>query len=280
MTVLQRGNATARRGGGAARRVAHSGLLVGLTRAGFVGYAAIHLLVAWIAIEIVRGRAAGPGDQSGAFHVLARQPVGKALLIATGIGLAAMALWQLLAALVGHRDLRGGRRTAERVVSAIRTVIYAGLSWTAWKIMAGSGTSVAENQRGATARALGVPGGRWLVLVAGLVVIGVSAGLAWYGLTRRFERNLMVGRMSPAARRWARRLGAIGYTAKGAAYAIAGVLLVVAALRLDPRRSGGLDAALRTLAHQPYGGVLLGMVAAGFAAHGGYCLLQARYRKV
>ncbi len=74
-------------------------------------------------------------------------------------------------------------------------------------------------------------------------------------------------------------LGTLGYLAKGVAYAVIGILLVVAAVKLDPQRAGGLDKALRTMATQPFGVVLLVAVAIGFAAFGVYCFFDARYRK-
>jgi hypothetical protein len=58
------------------------------------------------------------------------------------------------------------------------------------------------------------------------------------------------------------------------------VLLVVAAVSFDPAKSTGLDGALRTLAAQRFGVVLLGVVALGFAVYGVFCFFQSRYRKV
>src|ERR1043165_5045174 len=114
----------------AVRRTAHragrSTVLVALTRMGFVGYGLLHLAVAWLAVQIAFGRPA-EGDQGGAFQYLARQPFGTFLLVVIVVGLVAMAVWQLLLALVGHRAERGWSRTAERVASAARTVIYAAL---------------------------------------------------------------------------------------------------------------------------------------------------------
>ena len=74
--------------------------------------------------------------------------------------------------------------------------------------------------------------------------------------------------------------GQVGYVVKGLAYAIVGVLLVVAAATFDPGRSTGLDGALRTLAAQPFGEVALLVVALGFAVFGVFCFFQSRYRKV
>src|SRR4051812_42944202 len=105
-----------------ARRAGNSSALEGLTRAGLVGYGVLHLAVAWLAVQIATGQPAAEGDQSGAFGVLAAQPLGRFLVWAIATGLAAMALWQLTEALVGHLDDDGGRRVAERVVSLLRTV--------------------------------------------------------------------------------------------------------------------------------------------------------------
>ena len=47
-----------------------------------------------------------------------------------------------------------------------------------------------------------------------------------------------------------------------------------------PDRFRGLDGALRTLAEQDYGTLLLTLVALGIAAYGVFSFIQARYRKV
>jgi hypothetical protein len=85
--------------------------------------------------------------------------------------------------------------------------------------------------------------------------------------------------MSRTVRRLTRWLGVGGYTAKGLAYAVVGGLLVTAAVTYDPKHARGLDAALRTLADQPYGWLLLAPVALGFIAFGLYCVGQARFRE-
>jgi hypothetical protein len=71
-----------------------------------------------------------------------------------------------------------------------------------------------------------------------------------------------------------------GYTSKGIAYGIAGILIVTAAVKYDPEKAGGLDAALKALADRSYGPWLLGLIALGIACFGVYCFFQAKYRKV
>lgn len=268
---------TARRG---AWRVATSRPLEALIRVGFVGYGLLHLAVAWLAVQLTLGRATGDSDQGGAFRTLAGQPFGRFLMIVVTVGLAAMALWQALLAAVGHRAERGRARTFERLASLGRTVVYAALALTAYRVVAGTPTSSAQQQQSAAAGVMAHPFGRTLVAVAGLAVLAIGIGLAVYGAKRMFEKRLMLIRMRPATRQAARRLGQAGYIAKGVAFAIVGLLLVDAAATDNPAKSRGLDAALRTLVAQPFGKFLLLLVAIGFAAFGIYCFFQSRYRKV
>jgi hypothetical protein len=198
----------------------------------------------------------------------------------TVVGLAAMAVWQLLLAFIGHRAERGFSRTAERAASVARTVIYAALAWTAYKVVVGTPTSNAEQAQAATAGVMAHPAGLWLVALGGAAVVAVGAGMVGYGARRAFEKRLMLARMGRSARRTAVRLGQVGYVAKGIAFGIVGVLLFQAATSHDPAKSRGLDAALRVLVDRPYGPLLLTLVAAGLAAFGAYCFFQARYRKV
>jgi len=264
----------------AAVQVSRHPLLEALARAGFVGYGVVHLLVAWLAWQIAFSGRATDGDQSGALQTLARQPFGRVLVIAVAVGLGAMALWQCLEALVGHRHERGRARTTERLMSAARTVVYAYFAFTAVKVVRGAGTSNADSQQALISRWMASPGGRLLVVGLGLALAAVGAGLLWYGATRRFDKHLLRDRMTARTRRLVGRLGTAGYVGKGVAYGIAGVLLAAAPVTNDPDKARGLDAALRTLAAQPFGGILLVLVALGLAMFGLFAISEARFRRV
>jgi hypothetical protein len=60
------------------------------------------------------------------------------------------------------------------------------------------------------------------------------------------------------------------------ALSIVGVLFGWAALTYDPKKAGGMDAALTTIRNQPFGTVLLVIMAAGIACFGIYCFFWAR----
>ena len=122
-----------------------------------------------------------------------------------------------------------------------------------------------------------------MVRAAQIAAVGIALLLvlsaAGYGIARGFERNLRSD-MPQKARKAARGLGAVGYAAKGTAYAIVGILVVAAAVSYNPARSRGLDQALRTLAAQPFGRLLLIAIALGIGAYGIYCFVQAPWRKI
>ncbi|WP_412750048.1 DUF1206 domain-containing protein [Krasilnikovia sp. M28-CT-15] len=264
----------------AARRAADSPAVQRLARGGFVCYGVVHLLFAWLALRVALGDPAQEGDQRGALQTLAAQPLGKVLVLVVVAGMVALALWQGLAAAIGQRGQRGRAAVAERVVSGCRAVIYLWLAWTGVMVVRGAGGSSADSQERTTSHLLNATGGRWLVGLVGAVVVGVGLGLFWYGVSRKFERNLHTGQMNATVHRAVRRFGVGGYVAKGVAYTIAGVLVVAAAVTYDPDKARGLDGALRTLAGQSWGPWLLGLIALGFAAFGVFCFAQARYRKV
>ncbi|MBB4745567.1 hypothetical protein BJY16_009026 [Actinoplanes octamycinicus] len=263
-----------------ASRAADSKPLEFLARGGFVGYGIIHLLFAWIALQVAISGSGKQSDQSGALQELARQPYGKTLLVIITIGLFAMAVWQLFEAVVGESGEQTRSAIAERVLSGVRAVLYAYLGWLAIKVIQGANASMGDNYESKSAGLMGSEGGRWLVGLAGLVVVGVGIGIFVYGFKRKFTKHLNTQQMPHTTRQPIIRLGMSGYMAKGVAYAIAGVLFVTAAVTYDPDKARGLDAALKTLAGHPWGVWLLGLIALGIAAFGIYCFAQAKYRKI
>jgi hypothetical protein len=263
-----------------ARSVARSTFLEWLARIGFIGYGIVHLAVAWIALQLTLGRPGSDQGQSGAFRTLAAQPFGRFILYVIVVGLLAMAVWQLLLAFVGHQNEQGWHRPFERAASAGRTVIYTGLALTAWQVLHGSAQTSARQQEDFTKSLMDKPAGPALVVLLGLAVAALGVGMVFYGFKKKFVRRLKTQEMDARVRKATISLGRFGYMAKGFAFGVVGVLIIAAGFTSDPGKSRGLDAALKTLAAQPYGVVLLILIAAGFAAFGIYCFSQSRYRRI
>ncbi len=74
--------------------------------------------------------------------------------------------------------------------------------------------------------------------------------------------------------------GIIGATTRGSVFALAGVLVVIAAATAAPAKAGGIDSAFRAVAGAPYGRVVLIAGAVGMAAFAVFALAEARWRRV
>jgi hypothetical protein len=99
------------------------------------------------------------------------------------------------------------------------------------------------------------------------------------GLTRKFEKYLDLGSMTPNTRRVVEILGVSGTAARGAVFALAGVFVIQAAKDYQPGKAAGLDGALRSLRDTRAGPWLLGVAALGLLAFGLYGFAEARWRR-
>jgi hypothetical protein len=254
-----------------------------LGRAGMVCYGVVHLLLAYLAIRVASGDKSEQADQKGAIQEVGSTAFGGFLLWVLGIGLIAYGVWQLLLAAKGFQWVdKKGKRTRKRIGAAARAVVGFALGVSAIVYATGSGSSSGsgdEQQQTMTAKLLALPAGPFLVGLVALVIIGVAVGTATKGLRKSFENDLDMHDLPRGTQQWVRRLGVCGYVAKGVTFCIVGILVGIAAIQHDPDEVGGLDAALKTLASQPYGTVALFVVALGLAAYGVYCFAAAKAHK-
>ena len=251
-------------------------------RVGIVVYGVMHLLIALIAFQLVLGQAGGQeASGTGAFAELASSGFGRVVLWVMVLGFLMLVVWQGIEAAIGHREEDGGKRTAKRAVSGGKALLYAALGVSAATTALGSGGSGGSgggsSADGLTARLMSAPGGQVLVVLVGLAIVGVGGALAYRGIAEKFTDHLDAGASQRDRRGPIVVLGKVGYVAKGIALAAVGVFVVIAGVRHEAKRSGGLDAALRELLQQPFGGWLVAAVALGLGAFGLYCFAWARH---
>jgi hypothetical protein len=232
---------------------------------GLIAYGLVYLLVAWIALQLAWGKSSEEASQQGALQQLASKPYGSVLLWILAIGLFALVIWRALQLIYGHLDTEG------KVSSAGRGVVYLVLGISAVKVATGSSSSSTSQQRGVTARLMENGAGRVLVVIVGLVIIGVGVRQIHKAVTKKFTEDLSGGVSDTTI-----LLGRIGYAAKGIAFIIVGALFAWASISYDPKKAGGLDTALRTIKDQPFGSVLLTLMALGIACFGVYCFVWSR----
>lgn len=266
----------ARKASSAGESAASSTALTGLARVGLIAYGIVNVLLAWVAVNIAWSNPAPSGDQSGALSTLADDPIGRVLLWIIAIGLFALVLWQLSEAIWGFRGEDGTKRLRHRLTAAFKAVVFAALAISAIGAAIGNNSSDAAQQQQQTSGVLSLPFGQFLVVAAGLVVIGVGIGHVVEGVKQKFMKHIDKG-MSSTIHSAVKRIGVVGYIADGVALALVGAILGYAAITFDPAKATGLDGALRLIVTAPFGRILLTLVAVGFLAYGVFAFARARY---
>lgn len=255
-------------------------LVDALGRVGLVGYGLVHLLVAWLALQVAFGVSDAPADPDGAIGTVARTPGGFATLALTAVGLVAFAVWQLSAAAFGFRWVHGGERFRKRVGAVAKTIATGGLALVVGDYLLGvrrpGGDTAA---RALAATALDLPYGRLLLGAAAVGVMALAVAMTYTGVRRTFLGDLDLRGLGPGVRGAVVWLGVAGHLSRALALGMIGVLAGSASLSDDPARAGGLDAALRALGSSGAGAGLLVVVAVGIAAFGLFCLADAATRR-
>lgn len=266
----------------AARRASDSRVVDLAARLGFVGRGLVYVLIGVLAIGVAFGLSGERTDREGALRQVADAPFGTTVLVLLVVGFFGYALWRLLEAAIGHTDESDGKkRAAKRLVSAARGVIYTAIAISTLVFLTSDGSSGGSGEPAPyTARVMQHSGGRWLVGIVGVVVVGIGVGMIVRGVKRSFEKHLRMQEMSPKTRRVAGRVGQLGYVARGVVFGLAGVFVVKAAVDFDPNEAKGFDGTLKTIAEQAYGQWLLTLCALGLVLFGAYSFLESRYRKI
>jgi hypothetical protein len=250
-----------------------------LGRIGLVGYGVVHLVVAWLALQVAFGVPDAPPDAGGAVGTIARTPGGAVALAVAAIGLLAFALWQITAAAIGFRWVSGGERMRKRVGAVAKSIAMTALAVIVIDYLTGMGSADATTVQQVAADVLELPAGRVLLGLAAAVLVGIAGAMTYTGVRRTFMGDLDVRRLGPGVRHAIEVTGAAGHLARALAVGVVGGLAGAAALFADPAWAGGLDTALRALGSTVAGAWLLAVVAAGFAAFGLFCMADAATRR-
>jgi hypothetical protein len=258
--------------------------IVLLGRAGLAARGIVYVTIGTLALMAALGVGGGKVvDQRGAIRAIGDSTFGPILLWGVAIGLAAYVLWRATQVFYGPRDDRSTKKQiSKRAVALFSAVAYTGIAATALRaaLGQGGGGKSGSAQREGAALALSQPMGEWIVAAIGAAVMLAALLQFKKALTSKFSERLDDHELSAQHSRWARNAGRAGYAARGVAFGLIGWFFIQAALTENPRETGGLEQVLRTLASQPSGPVLLGVVGSGLALFGVYSLVEARYRRI
>ena len=237
-------------------------------RLGYGANGVLHILLAWLTLQIALGGGGKQASQSGALSTLAKESWGQVLLWVLFVGFVLLALWQLTELIVRHE-------TFDRVKAGGKMVLYAALAWTSVTFASGGRSSSNKQSKDFTKTLMDAPAGQLLVGAVGLGIIGIAGYHVYKGWKKKFLEDLQE---HPG--HWAVVAGRVGYIAKGIALAAVGVLFITAAVQHRAGKATGLDGGLRSLRDLPFGPVILIGIALGLVAYGIYSFARARYARV
>jgi hypothetical protein len=272
------------------RLVAEHPGVVKLGRAGWAAKGVIYTIAGVLAATVVfaalgwSNTADQEASPNGAIKTIAGSPGGALLLWLLGLSMLLYAAWRLITALLpGGHDAEAVVKRIGYVVSA---VIYTTLAFTALALAKSDNANSEQAANGnakvtnLTARVMANGFGRWLIGLVGLIVIAAGIYRFVKGVTQDVEDELDLAGMSPERIVWTRRLGAVGEIGRGIAFAVIGFFLVRAAVQFDAKEATGLDGALRRLAEQTWGVLVVAIIALGFIAYGVFCLATFTRRRL
>jgi len=252
------------------------------------GYAAkgfVYAVVGVLALLVAFNLGGETTDTSGALQAIAKQPFGKILLGMIAIALVGYVIWRLIQAFndPGNKgnDAKG---VVARLGYALSGLTYAGVAINAGLLAIGSSNSNSggggSSKQDWTAMVMEQPFGRWLVGIAGAITIGIGLWRIYRAYKTKFRKKLNLKNLNSKQQKWLINISRFGIAARGVVFIMIGFFVLQAAKNYDPEKVKGLDGALLTLVQQPFGKILLALMALGLISYGIYLFLQARYRRI
>jgi hypothetical protein len=244
-------------------------------RLGYLARGIVYLIIGWLALDSNR-----PLSSSEAVKSVEAMPLGSLLLALLAVGLFGYGLYRLAEGLF-DLDRKGGdaKGLATRAANVVSGLAYWGLTFVAIRAMsderqsageagqaAGSGESADAARQVAEA-----PGGDFLLIIAGLVILAVAVTQLIIALRAKFMQE-----MEPDAPRLVKPAGQAGYGARGIVFLIVGWFALRAGLSGERLRGFGDALALVRDDHP----LLFKLIAAGLLLFGAVSVLMARYRHV
>lgn len=251
----------------------------GYVAKGFV-YGAIAILALLTAFSAGGGKTTGT---SGALQTISQQPAGKILLILIAVGLLGYALWRLIEAI---KDPENKGTDAKGLFSRFGYLLsglaYIGVAANAALLAFGSGGSGGgdSSKQDWTARVMEQPFGRWLVGVGGAITIGIGFYRIYKAYKTKFRKKLNLNELDRSHEKWLVNISRFGIAARGVVFIMIGFFFMQAAYQYNPQKAKGLDGVLSSLIQQPFGKILLGLMALGLLSYAVYLFLQARFRRI
>lgn len=248
--------------------------------AGWIAKGTVYALIGLLFLRIAwLGGSDEEANQKGAIEEVADNAFGTTLLVVLAAGLALYVLWRLLTVVLPGDWT--GRALLDRIGYAVSAVTYVTVLVSIVDVIGSSASASGDEGEdrlieGLVKDTLSMTAGRWLVALAGVVVIGIGVAFVHKGWTKSFRDDIsgdygLEGTLVD-------RLGIVGWIARGAVMIVIGWFLGLAAYRFDADEAAGFDDSIRQLTETGWGSAIAIAIAIGFMAFGAFCIVSARHR--
>ncbi len=250
-----------------------------LARWGYAAKGVVYVLLGILALMAALGQGDKNASKQGVAELIFEQPFGKFLAILVVIGIIGFVVWRFVQAFKG---VNNGDEPKKKAVNEVR-YISSGLAYLAFaitliKMVAGSGSSGGNKQQWLT-KLLDTGIGPFLVVLAGVIIMGAGIYQWVKAYKGDFMEKLRVNGVAGHLRDWVKRIGKIGYAARGIVWLLIGFFLLRAGMQSDASEAQGSEGAFDMI--QQFGGnwVLL-IVAIGVVAYGVFMFVKAKYYQI
>lgn len=267
-----------------------------LMQVGWVAKGVVYGLMGLITIPIAVNGGGSGGDeasQRGALAEIAETTGGTVLLVAMSIGLLLYAAWRLTTACLPG-DNSEAKTWAHRVGWLFSAIVYGFLAVSSLTFVfgggggsgSGSGESSSGGQGGQSTveevsrTLLESTWGRWLLGFGGLAALAIAGYFVYKGVERKYLDEINLASATSIEQTVMTKLGVLGWIGRGVTVGLVAVFVLRSAITADPDEAEGLDGALREVAGQWWGVLLILVAGFGLLAYGIHAAVSARHRRL
>ena len=251
-----------------------------LARAGLVARGIMYIIIGWIAAEVAFSHSRQQADRTGALHEISATPVGGILLWLLVVGFIGMALWRLAEAAYGSPGSRPESQPEGARAGEGGDIRRHRLWGAEVRTRCGRPQSSDKQSVDLTATLMKYPGGRLLVIVIGLVIIGAGVYLAYQAWRRSSSATSTSASCVPASgaswNGWVNSAGSPGALSSSPRASSSWWPRP----RLSRSRPRGSTPRCGRLASTPLGPWLLVLVAIGLIMFGVFSCCEAKWMRL
>jgi len=250
-----------------------------MTRIGYGARGLIYGMIGLLALMVAISASGILTDQQGAIAFIGHQPIGQILLIFVLVGIIGYSLWGLIRAFFDplHKG-KNFKGILARLGFFVSAIAYAILILPTYNFIFSNPDAAQNGAQGIQLRNIistifTIPLGKYIVGVIGLMFLGTGVYQVYKGLRHNFAERFNPYALTSKQVKVVKIMGRFGTLGRAVVFFLVSIFLLYAAYYSNSSKAKGIDGVLLIILHEPYGHLLLGIVAIGLIAFGAYSIL-------